>query len=93
MFLHDTGVPCPLCPTTEKTTIVAEIEWFNTADIMDIPIGPSSAYYQEPRLTSFYCPRCLVVFHHPPGRPEAKEELIQEARRSVCGGRYGFDLD
>jgi hypothetical protein len=84
---YETSVKCPLC---HEGTIVGEIEWVSTADPLRTPIGPSGADYEEPRIIDFHCSSCQIVFHHPPGMPDAREELLREVKRSRRKERYGW---
>ena len=68
MSQHDTDVQCPSCKLAK---IVAEVEEVPTESLANIPIGPASRNCYRRQVTSFHCPFCQVMFHHPPGRPDA----------------------
>jgi len=72
----ETEVRCPVC---KKAKIVAEVDSVATESPMNIPIGPASSNYYRTQVTSFHCsnPDCQIVFHHPPGRPNAAREVLQ----------------
>jgi len=77
---RDTGVQCPLCG---KGTILAEVESIATESPMNIPIGPASLDYYRNEVTSFYCSNCCVLFHHPPGNPDAGDQVLRSLREEV----------
>ena len=66
----------------EDWKIVAEVEWSSSVSSDRIPVGPGSKDYYKPGVTSFHCsgPECQIMYHHPPGRPDAKEEALRAAR-------------
>ena len=71
----DTHVLCPVC---KNANIVAEVGCEPTVPEIDIPIGPSSRDYYTTTVFSFHCSHidCQLVFRHPPGRPNAANEIL-----------------
>ncbi len=72
---HDTGVLCTIC---KKANIVAEVEDEPIESPALIPIGPGSQSYYRKKVKCFHCsdPLCLMMFFHPPGKPDAEKEIL-----------------
>jgi hypothetical protein len=78
MAQHETGVACPHC---KDGKIVAEVESVPTGPLEGIPVGPGSRHHFRWEVTSFHCDNCQSLFYHPPGRPAAAVEILQELQR------------
>lgn len=72
-----TGALCPVC---KRGTIVAEVDSVATVSMREMPIGPGSTNYYATKITSFHCELCQVLFHHPPGQPNASSEILEKIR-------------
>ncbi len=80
MSQHDTGVKCPVC---KKGKIVGESKFIPEPFTMHTPIGPGGVGGGGSTEIIFHCSRCQVLFHHPPGKPNAEDEarkMIERAR-------------
>jgi len=75
MEIVNTGVSCQVCTVGD---IVAKVESVATDPISLIPIGPASKGYYRMQVTAFYCQNCKLVYHEPPGRPNAAAEIVAE---------------
>lgn len=71
----DTNVLCPLC---KIAMIVAEVGSEPTVSETEIPVGPAARDYYKTTMFGFHCSNidCQVMFHHPPGRPNAASEIL-----------------
>jgi len=71
---YPTNVICPHC--RDGSTIVAEVSVLPITAPELIPFGPSGKRYYQPRVTSFHCDKCMVMFVHPPGKPGMSVEIL-----------------
>lgn len=74
---RDTGVTCLAC---KQGTIIAEVNSVATVPIEMMPIGPGSSSYYYRKVT-FHCSHCQALVCHPPGRPNATQEVLDEIDR------------
>lgn len=69
----DTKVQCVVC---KSANVIVVLESVTHTPFDQIPLGPGSRDYYHLEATSIHCPSCGVKYHHPPGQPNAVQEIL-----------------